>query len=92
MINTWISSYLPTQGEFKNLCFVAVAKRICELWAFVYVTSKQSYVIDFSSLILSLYVVKKGGRRKTYHVMDFSIHGKHNSVSCNSVLHCVCKL
>ena len=24
MIKTWISSYLPTQEEFKNLCFVAV--------------------------------------------------------------------
>ena len=54
--------------------------------------SKQLYVIDFSSLILSLHVMNKDGRRKIHHVMDSPIHGKHDSVSCNSVLHCVCKL
>ena len=64
MIKTWVPSYSPTQEEFENLCFVVVAYRIRELWAFVYVMSKRSYAIDFSSLILSLYVVKKGGRRK----------------------------
>ena len=64
MIKTWISSYSPTQGEFETLCFVAVAYRIRELWAFVYVTLKRSYATNFSSLILSLYVVKKGGRWK----------------------------
>ena len=48
--------------------------------------------VDFSSLILSLYVVKKGGRRKSHHVMDSAIHGEHDGASCNSVLHCVCKL
>ena len=64
MIKTWISSYLPTQEEFKNLCFVAVAYRVRELWVFVNVMSKRLYAIDFSSLILSLYVVKKSGRRK----------------------------
>ena len=46
----------------------------------------------FSSLILSLYVVKKGGRRKTHHVTDSPIHGKQDGASCNSVLYCVCKL
>ena len=61
MIKTWISSYLPTQETFKNLCCVAVDQRIR---AFVYVTSKRSYAIDFSSLILSLYAVKNGNRRK----------------------------
>ena len=35
-----------------------------EFWAFVNVTSKRSYVIDFSSLISSLFVVKKDSRRK----------------------------
>ena len=59
---------------------------------FVYVTSKRSYAIHFSSLISSLYVVKKSGKRKTYHVMDSPIHGEHDGASCNSVLHCVCKL
>ena len=29
---------------------------------------------------------------KTYPVMDFSIHGKHDGESCNFVLHCVHKL
>ena len=59
---------------------------------FVYIMSKRLYAIDFPSLILSLYVVKKGGRRKTHHVMDSPIHGKHDGVSCNSTLYCVCKL
>jgi len=49
MIKTWISSYLPAQEEFENLCFAAVDARIRKLWALVYVTSKRSYVIDFSS-------------------------------------------
>ena len=63
-----------------------------ELWASVYVMSKQSYAIDFSSLISSLYVGKKDDRRKTHHVMDSPIHGEYNGVSYNSVLHCVRKL
>ena len=58
-ISNWISSDLPTQEEFENLCFVAVDLRICQLWVFVYGTSKRSYVIDFSSLISSLFAVKK---------------------------------
>ena len=29
---------------------------------------------------------------KTHHVMDSPIHGEHDGASCNSVLHCVCKL
>ena len=49
-------------------------------------------MINFSSLISSLYVVKKGGRRKTHHAMDSPIHSEHDGASCNSVLHCVCKL
>ena len=35
-----------------------------KLWAFDYVTSKQSYAIDFSLLISSLYAVKNGTRRQ----------------------------
>ena len=64
MIKTWISSHSHTQEEFKTLCFIAVDYRIRKLWAFVYVTSKQSYAIDFSSLISSLYAVKNGNRRQ----------------------------
>ena len=64
MIKTWISCYSPTEEEFKTLCFVAVDKRIRKLWAFVYITSKRLYAIDFSSLISSLYAVKNGTRRQ----------------------------
>jgi len=49
----------PTQEEFENLCFVAVGPMIHKLWVLVYVTSKQSYAIDFSSRILPLNAVKK---------------------------------
>ena len=35
----------------------------------------------FSSLISSLYVVKKGSSRKNSHVMDSPIHGEHDSAS-----------
>ena len=63
MINTWISSYSPTQEESNYLCFVSVDQRIRKLWAFVYVTSERSYAFNFSSLILSLYAVKNGNRR-----------------------------
>jgi len=63
-IKTWISSDLPTQEEFGNLFFVAVDLRICQLWVFVYGTSKQSYAIDFSSLISPLFALKKGDTQK----------------------------
>ena len=53
---------------------------------------KQLYVINTSSLMLSLYVVQKGVGEKTHQVMDSPIHGKHNGARRNSVLHCVCKL
>ena len=60
--------------------------------AFVFIISKRLYVIDFSSLILSLYVVKKGGKRKNTPCNGLPIHGEHDGASCNPVLHCVCKL
>ena len=63
MIKPWVTPYLPTQEEFKNLCFLVVVLRIRELWAFVYVMSKRSYVINFLHWFC-LCVVKKGGRRK----------------------------
>ena len=50
----WISSYLPTQEEFKTICFTTGGQRTRELWSFVYVTSENSYAIDLSSLISSL--------------------------------------
>ena len=62
-IKTWILSYLPTQEEVENLCFIAVDPRTCKLWALVYITSKQLYIIDFSSQMLPLYVMKKGDKR-----------------------------
>jgi len=37
---------------------------MCELWSFVYVMLKQSYMTVFSSQILSLYVTKKCDTRK----------------------------
>ena len=45
--------------------------------------------INLSSLMSSLYVVKKGDRRKflSGNGLPYS-----NGVSCNSVLQCVCKL
>ena len=41
----------------QNLCFVAVDARIQK---FVYITSKQKYTINLSSLISFSYAVKKG--------------------------------
>jgi len=63
--------------------------RICELWPFVCVISNLSYVIDFSSQILSLYMVKEG---KTYPVIDVSIHGKHDGTIYSSMWHSIRKL
>ena len=48
------------------------------------------FFTDF--VYVQLYVVKKGCRRKTHHVMDSPIHGEHDDASCNSVLHWVGKL
>jgi len=50
---TWISSDLPTQEEFENLCFVAVDLRIRQLWVLVYSMSKmilrdRFFLIDFA--------------------------------------------
>jgi len=58
--------------------------------AIVYATLKLSYVIDFSSQISSLYMVKEG---KIYPVIDAPVHSKHDGASYNSVwkLHLFCK-
>jgi len=41
--------------------------------------------IDFSSQILSLYMVKEGDTRKTYPVINVPVHGEHDGTSYNSV-------
>ena len=46
--------------------------------------------IDLSSLISSLYVVKKSDKGKTYPANP--IYGEHVGASCYSVYHCVRKL
>ena len=47
-------------------------------------------IVRGQALISSLYVVKKGDRRKIYRVMDSPIHGEHNDASCNSIdLYCI---
>ena len=51
----------------------------------VYITWKQSYMINVSLLILSLYVVEKVIQGKSYSAMNFYIHDKHDSASCYSV-------
>ena len=56
---------------------------LCHVEAIIRV---QSFFTDYVS------VVKKGDRKKTYPVIDSRIPGKHDGVSCNSVLHCVSKL
>ena len=40
---------------------------------FVYIMLKWSYAIDFSSLISSLYVVKKGGRRNPLFMANMMV-------------------
>jgi len=54
--NTW--TYLFAE----DLGFVEVDPRMDKLWAFVYITLKQLYVTDFSSLTLPLYAVKKNSK------------------------------
>ena len=52
----------------------------------LYVMSKLSYIIDFFlHRFLSLYMVKEGGTRKTYAVIDAPVHREHNGASYNSV-------
>ena len=77
-----VSKSLFCSSSLKDTCVMCVC--LCHV---------EAVVRDrFSSLISSLYVVKKGGRRKCHHVMDSPIRGEHDGASCNSVLHCVCKL
>jgi len=91
---SWISSYSPTQEEFENLCFTAVGQKVGELWLFVYVTSKQWYAIDLSSLILSWFIVKKGD---TLHIIGFFYSGWTQwyiiaFVSYSGFCECLCNL
>ena len=51
MVKTRVSSYSPKQEELENPCLVAVHPKICKLWQFVHMTSKQSFAIDVSSWI-----------------------------------------
>ena len=53
------SSYSLAQEQLEKLCFIAVDPRIQ-----AYVTSKRLHMIDFSSWILPLNVVKKDKLRK----------------------------
>jgi len=46
---------------------------------------KLAYTIDFSSQILSLYIVKESDKEKTYPVIDDPVHGKHDGASYKSV-------
>ena len=69
---------MPTHEEFEKVYFIAVGIRIRKLWAFVYVTSKSSYVITD----LPLFGVKKV---YTYTVINSPFHDEHNGVNLKSV-------
>ena len=86
MIKTWISSYLSTQGESENLCFVAVGMSYGHL--FTSCRSNHTRSIFFTDS--SLYVVKKSDRRKNLPSNGLPYSWKTRW--CNSVLHCVCNL
>ena len=62
---------------------------ICELWPFVYIMSKLSYVIHRFCLSTWWSRMIQG---KTYPVIDTPVHGKHNGASYNSVWHSIHKL
>jgi len=70
------------QEELENLSFVA---RICELWLLAYVMSKLLYMIDFSSQILSLTMVKNSDKRKNLSNKRYPVHGKHDDATYNSM-------
>ena len=68
--------------EFKASFFlILVDQQIREL-SFVYVTSKQNYMISLSSMISSLYVMKKGDTRKVYPAITLTPYQK-GLVPCN---------
>ena len=66
-----ILMYYQTHEQFKNYCFIAVDLRMHELWAFVYVTSKWSFMLDFSSLTLPLIALKKVTTQIIYPAINF---------------------
>ena len=75
-IKSWISSYLPTQEELENLCFVAVDPRTCKLCMFVSVTSKRLYTIDLSSQLLPLSFGTPNFLFKRYYQHYCTIHNR----------------
>ena len=58
-----------------------------KLCAFVYVTMKQLFMIDFSSWVLPLFAMKRTSKGKTYLLIIplFPVHGKYNCEICSSV-------
>ena len=44
------TTYLPTHGEFKNLCFISVAPMVCVLRAFVYDAVDLNKIVAVSSI------------------------------------------
>ena len=49
-LNPYIPSYLPTHGEFKNLCFVSVAPMVCMSHAFFYDAVDVNKIVAISSI------------------------------------------
>jgi len=59
MVKTWVPCY---RGVCKIFIIIAVLMKKQKLWPFVHVMLKWLFAIDFSSWILSLFVVKQGSR------------------------------
>ena len=92
MAKTWAPHYLLMQKEFENTCFIAVLL----LWLFVHVKLKQSFVINLSSWISSLFVMKQGSRGNnlpiTYPQIHSLVHGEQCGANFKPVQQCIRKL
>ena len=76
MAKTWAPHYLLMQKEFENTCFIAVLL----LWLFVHVKLKQSFVINLSSWISSLFVMKQGSRGNNLPIHTYAFSMKYMTV------------
>jgi len=88
-----ISSYLPTQEEFKNLCFISAVQIVCELWQVSLRHIKMIvYAINIFLLILSQFIVKKGDTTKnlTHHCILLSMASMMAQIATLYIIVFVC--
>jgi len=75
---TYIPSYLPGHGEFKNLCFISVAQTVWVSHVFVYgMVDLDKIMTIFLVKPLSYICTQLSKLQKNYSLLHLSITGEH---------------